>query len=206
MAKLLYIQASPRERSHSTKVAKKFLESYVERNPKDTIEKLDLWHKKLPPFDGHTIKAKYNVLHGLPHEPEEEKAWEEVKEIFHHFDAADKYIMSVPMWNFHIPYPLKHYIDVITQPGLAFELTPEGTFKPLVTGKPVVLIYASGGTYGPGSGAQVLDFQKPYMKTWLEFIGFKKIYEIVADGTLMSQAKEQEEQAIKEAVKIAKNF
>lgn len=206
MAKLLYIQASPRERSHSTKVAKKFLESYTKHHPKDTIATLDIWHMQLPPFDGHTIKAKYNILHGLPHEPAEAEAWEAVKEVFQQFNAADKYVMSVPMWNFHIPYPLKHYIDVITQPGLAFKLTPEGTFKPLVTGKPAVLIYASGGTYGLGSGSKALDFQKPYMKTWLQFIGFKSIQEIVADGTLLAQAKQQEEEAIEEAIKIATKF
>lgn len=206
MSTLLYIQASPRERSHSTKVAQKFIESYTQHHPEDTVDILDLWKTTLPPFDGHTIKAKYNVLHGLPHEPAEAESWEQIKSIFQRFNAADKYLMTVPMWNFHIPYPLKHYIDVITQPDLAFKLTPEGTFKPLVTGKPAVLIYASGGTYGPSSGAQALDFQKPYMKTWLEFIGFKKIYEIVSDGMLMSQAKEQEAKAIEEAVKIATKF
>jgi FMN-dependent NADH-azoreductase len=206
MARLLYIQASPRERSHSTKVAKKFLESYAQHHPNDTIEILDLWNLQLPPFNGHTIQAKYNVLHNLPHEPADAKAWEKVKEIFQHFNAADKFVMSVPMWNFHIPYPLKHYIDVITQPGLAFNLSPEGTYIPLVIGKSVVLIYASGGTYKPGSGFELFDFQKPYMKTWFEFIGFKHIHEIVSDGTLMSQAKEQEEKAIQEAIKIAMKF
>jgi len=206
MAKVLYIIASPRDRSHSSKVGRKFLDAYSKNHPKDTVETMDLWHTDLPPFDGVTLSAKYKVLHGLPHTPEEAQAWNHVKAVYHHFSTADKFVFAVPMWNFHIPYPLKHYIDVITQPGLAFNMTPEGIFLGQVTGKPALLIYASGGVYGPGSGAEMLDFQKPYLKSWLEFIGFKKIYEIVADGTLLSESKSSEEHALKEAEQIAANF
>jgi FMN-dependent NADH-azoreductase len=30
--------------------------------------------------------------------------------------SADAYLISVPMWNFSIPYMLKHYIDIVIQP------------------------------------------------------------------------------------------
>jgi FMN-dependent NADH-azoreductase len=206
MAKLLYIQASPKDHSHSGQVARKFLEAYAKRHPDDTIKTIDLMDAKLPPIDAHSLKAKYNMLHGLPHQKEEAQAWKQIQEVFKDFSSADKYVLSVPMWNFNIPYPLKHYIDVITQPGLAFKLTPEGTYRALVTGKPAVLIYASGGIYESGTGAQALAFQKPYMKTWLQFIGFKDIKEVVADSNLMSQVKSQEEKAIKEAIQIAASF
>ena len=206
MAKVLYVIASPRDRSHSLKVGHKFIEVYKKHHPKDTVETLDLWHTQLPPFDGHTLTAKYKVLHGLPHTPEEALTWKHVTEIYHHFSTADKFVFTVPMWNFHIPYPLKHYIDVITQPGLAFIMTPEGTLVGQVTGKPALLIYASGGMYGPGTGAEILDFQKPYLKTWLEFIGFKKIDEIIADGTLLAEEKSIEEMAFKKAEALAVNF
>ena len=36
------------------------------------------------------------------------------------FALADRVLISTPMWNFGIPYKLKQWIDVITQPGLAF--------------------------------------------------------------------------------------
>jgi FMN-dependent NADH-azoreductase len=65
MAKLLYIEASPRkERSASIKVAGEFMEAYRQAHPNDQVEMLDLWKKELPPFDGDVINAKYRILHG----------------------------------------------------------------------------------------------------------------------------------------------
>jgi FMN-dependent NADH-azoreductase len=59
MAKLLYIEASPRkDRSRSTQVARTFLAAYQKSRPDDSIETLDLWAISLPRFDGATIEAK----------------------------------------------------------------------------------------------------------------------------------------------------
>ena len=56
MAKLLYIESSPRkDRSASIAVARHFIDLYKARNPGDTVETLDLWAANLPPFDGHTL-------------------------------------------------------------------------------------------------------------------------------------------------------
>ena len=112
------------------------------------------------------------------------------------------------MWNFGIPYRLKHYIDILTQPGLAFNVKPEGGYVGLVTGKPAVLVYSSGGSYRPGSGAEAYDQQKSYLKLWLQFIGFKDIKEIIVDGTLgdPAKAKQTQDVCIKEASEMAKTF
>ncbi|OGK10273.1 MAG: hypothetical protein A2W80_08310 [Candidatus Riflebacteria bacterium GWC2_50_8] len=40
--------------------------------------------------------------------------------------AADIIIISVPMWNFGMPYRLKHYLDVIVQPRHLFCYTDNG--------------------------------------------------------------------------------
>ena len=75
----------------------------------------------------------------------EKSAWKEIESIFDTFNEADKYIFSVPMWNFGLPYVLKHYIDVITQPGLAWSFSPDSGYTGLVKGK-VLAIYATGGS------------------------------------------------------------
>lgn len=208
MAKLIYVKASPRDRSHSSRVAKQFIDSYRAAHPKDTIVEFDLWNMDLPPFDGDTIDAKYAVLHQSSQTEGQKKAWKRVTTMFQQFADADKYLFSVPMWNFGIPYRLKHYIDILTQPGLAFNVTPEGGYIGLVTGKPVVVVYSSGGGYRLGSGAEAYDLQKPYLKTWLQFIGFKDIQEIVVDGTLgdPAKAKQVEASCLKEASELAKNY
>lgn len=185
MSRLLYIEASPRKkRSSSIKVAKTFVEEYQRAHPEDVVDTLDLWNTSLPEFDGHVIDSKYVIMHGLEHTDEQKQAWKAVEDVIAQFTVADKYLISLPMWNFGIPYKLKHYIDVIVQPGYTFSFSPEEGYQGMVTGKPVAVIYASGGTYGTGSGMEGYDFQKPYLQLFLGFIGFSDIQTIVVDQTL----------------------
>jgi FMN-dependent NADH-azoreductase len=151
-------------------VAEHFIDSYRNTHRGDTIETLNVWQAQLPEFDGATIDAKYAIVHGQPHSPEQVHAWKAVARLANHFKSADKYIVSLPMWNFGIPYKLKHYIDLLVQPGLTFGFTPGEGYKGLVTGKPFVAIYARGGAYGPGSGAETADHQSTYLKQILGFI------------------------------------
>ena len=104
MSTLLYIEASPRkDRSHSINVANTFLDAYAAANPGDTIDKIDLWDLNLPEFDGEKLNAKYSVMHGESPSGAEVAAWNEVQGLFDRFNTADKYVFSVPMWNFGIP-------------------------------------------------------------------------------------------------------
>ena len=133
MPHLLYIESSPRkERSASIKIAKAFLDEYKKTHPDDTIETLDLWNTELPSFDGDTINAKYSLLHARPESDAERKAWEPVAKTIDNFMRADKIVISIPMWNFGIPYKLKHFIDIIIQPSYTFSYSPEAGYKGLV--------------------------------------------------------------------------
>ena len=192
MSRLLYIEASPRkERSASIIVAKKFLDSFKAAHPNDEIVKIDLWKKELPSFDGETIDAKYAIMSGKEHTESQKKAWEPVVRLIDEFKQADYYLFSLPMWNFSIPYRLKHYIDLLVQPGYAFTFSSQEGYKGLVTGKKVVLVYARGGAYGSGTGAEAFDLQVTYMETILKFIGFTDITHILVEPTIGPGAKEQ---------------
>src|SRR5574341_1548861 len=185
MAKLLYIEASPRkERSHSIDAARAFLDAYKSAHPGDQIETLDLWATRLPEFNDAVLNAKYAILHGQPHTPEQAKAWNEVVSLANRFKSADKYAFSLPMWNFGIPYKLKHFIDVLVQPGLTFSYTPEEGYKGLVLGKRALLIYARGGEYPAGTGYEAYDLQKKYMELILGFIGITDVQSVVVEPTL----------------------
>ncbi len=157
MSSLLYIESSPRKsRSHSIKVADAFLAAYKTANPNDTVDKIDLWDMALPEFDGERINAKYSVMHGESPSGDEIAAWQEVQTLFDRFNQADKYVFSVPMWNFSIPYMLKHYIDVIMQAGILFSYTangPEGFAKY----EQMVCVTSRGSDYSPGSPMHQLD-------------------------------------------------
>lgn len=210
MSKLLYIQASPRAgRSHSISAADAFVQSYRDHNPDDTIVTLDIFKAALPPFDGLAVRAKYTILHGQKHSQEELDAWKAVEAMIEEFKSADKYVMAVPMWNFGIPYRLKHYIDIIVQPGYTFSYTPEQGYKGLVTGRPIFIAYARGGEYPPGTDYEAFDLQKRYLEVILGFMGFTDIRSIVVEPTLMGGpevAKAKREAAIEQAKQMAKDF
>ncbi|MFT5396223.1 MAG: FMN-dependent NADH-azoreductase [Gammaproteobacteria bacterium] len=186
MSKLLYIEVSPRkDRSASIEVAQSFLEAYQDGNTDNQIETLDLWELKLPEFNGDTINAKYRVMHGEDPNSEEIAAWETIAKFADQFKAADHYLISTPMWNFSIPYKLKHYIDIISQPGLTWAFSPEAGYQGLVTGKSATLILARGGEYSSSVELGAMDFQKPYLEMIFGFIGISDIKTILIEPTLV---------------------
>jgi FMN-dependent NADH-azoreductase len=184
MSKLLYIEASPlKSRSHTAAVSQAFLDAYREAHPRDEIERLDLWQMALPPFDAQTIEAKFAVLRHNEFTPEQWERWEAVRRMSRHFNAADKYVFSVPMWNFGVPYVLKHYIDVVTLPGENWTWSRESGYGTLLSGKQALVIYASANLHEQ-VGAEADDFQKPFMRRWLRFIGIDGVREITVAPTL----------------------
>jgi FMN-dependent NADH-azoreductase len=210
MSKILYIQASPRgKRSKSITAADAFVEAYKQKNPSDQIETLNLFEAQIPSLDGLAIQAKYTILHGQEHSEEELGAWRDVEKVIEQFVSADKYILAVPMWNFSIPYRLKHYIDVLIQPGYTFSYTEEEGYHGLIKGKPICVVYASGGEYPAGSEAEAFDLQKKYVELILGFMGFENISSIVVEPTLqggpdVADAKLRE--AVDKAKEIAVTF
>jgi len=204
MSTLLHIEASPRgDYSYSSQVAGEFLDEYEAANPDDQIRSLNVFDRELPAFDGQLLQAKYAVLHEDRFTAAQADAWKAVVRLAEEFKAADKYLISAPMWNFSVPYRLKQYIDLIVQPGLTFSFTPEDGYTGLVTSKPVLGIYARGGSYGEGSGLEEYDFQKPYMKVILAFLGFTDIRSIYIEPTLQAGPDARDE-ALDEALELAR--
>ncbi len=210
MSRLLYIQTSPRgERSYSNRVGDAFTEAYQKSHSEDEVIVVNLFEKDLPPFDGPAVQAKYTILHGKKHTEEELAVWRRVEAVIEEFQAADKYLIAAPMWNFSIPYPLKLYVDNLVQPGYTFSYSPEEGYKGLVTGKPLCLVLARGGSYAGSADAEALDLQKRYLEIIFGFIGFTEIRSILVEPTLMQgpdAAKEQLEIAIHQALEWAVAF
>lgn len=189
MARLLYIEASPRKsRSASIEVAEHFLDAYRSEYPSDFVDKLDLWAKPLPEFDQALLDAKYAVLSGQGFTAPQKAAWGLISQMSDRLKAADKILIATPMWNFGIPYKLKHYIDLITQPGLTFSYDPATGYSGLVTEKKALCIYAQGGDYGPGTPAEQMNMQVPYLAQALRFIGITEQQTLVVSPTLAGPA------------------
>jgi len=194
MGKLLYLQGSPRvDRSASRAVAQAFIDRYRTRHGDTEVDALDLFAEDLPAFDGLTVQAKYTILHGKQHTAEERAAWDAVERVIERFKSADVYVLAAPMWNFGIPYRVKHYIDIITQPGYTFSFSAEEGYKGLVVGRPVVIVSARGGAYAEGTASASMDFVSPYLKLAFGFMGFTDISIIPVEPTLAGGPEEADE-------------
>jgi FMN-dependent NADH-azoreductase len=176
MTRLLHISASPRgEASESLRLADAFLDVFRQTNPGAGVGHFDLWDGTLPEFGPAAAKAKMDVFAGAEPSGEGVAAWEAAKATFARFDAADRYLFSVPMWNAGVPYILKQFIDVVSQPGMVFGFDPVTGYQGLLTGKKAAVIYTGavwGADRGPGFGS---DFQKPYFEDWLRWAGIDDI-------------------------------
>ncbi len=175
MRKLLHIVAAPRgEESRTLKVASAFLEGFREKYPDCEIDELNLFAEPPPPLTLGVIGGKYVLLGGGDLSGELKDAWKDVERHIERFLAADAYLISTPMWNFSIPFVLKHYIDVIVQPKYLFRYTEAGP-EGLVKGKKMVVVTSRGGDYGPDSPAHAYDYQEPYLRTIFGYAGITDI-------------------------------
>jgi FMN-dependent NADH-azoreductase len=172
MVKLLHVAASPRsDQSESLALARTFLDAYRAVHPDHQVVEWSLWDGTLPEFGPAAAAAKMAVFAGREPAGEAAQAWRAATATFHRFADADRYLFSVPMWNAGIPYILKQFIDVISQPGLVFGFDPERGYTGLVGGRKAAVIYTSA-VYGQGRGpAFGSDFQAPYLDDWLRWAG-----------------------------------
>jgi FMN-dependent NADH-azoreductase len=176
MSKLLHISASPRgARSESRAIAETFLGAIDADLP---IEEYDLWDGTLPAFGPDAAAAKMAIFAGDQPSGAAADAWAAARATFERFDSADHYLFSVPMWNAGVPYVLKQFIDVVSQPGMVFGFDPASGYSGLLTGKKAAVIYTSA-VYGPDRGpAFGNDFQQPYFEDWLRWTGITDITSI----------------------------
>jgi FMN-dependent NADH-azoreductase len=176
MTRLLHVASSPRgAASESLAIAGAFLEAYRATHPDGEIDSFDLWDGSLPEFGPAAAGAKMAVFAGQSPGVEQAVAWHAAQDTFARFAAADHYLFSVPMWNAGVPYVLKQFIDVVSQPGMVFAFDPEAGYTGLLHDKKAAVVY-TGAVWGPGRGpAFGADFQQPFFDDWLRWAGITDI-------------------------------
>jgi FMN-dependent NADH-azoreductase len=204
MSKLLHLSASPRgTASESLAIAATFVDTFSDVRPDIAVEHWDLWDGTLPPFGAAAAGAKMSIFAGQEPAGEQAAAWVAVHRTFERFAAADYYLFSVPMWNHGVPYILKQFIDVVSQPGLVFGFDGNTGYTGLVTGKKAVVVYTSA-VYGDDRGPQFgVDFQAPYFNDWLRWAGITDVTQITFRPNLAVDDPEPGRQAAHAAARDA---
>ena len=148
-----------------------------------TVDTLDVWTTELPPFDGAALEAKYAGLGGQMLTPEQQSAWDGIRSLAGRFHQADVIVFSVPMWNFGIPYRLKHLIDAVSQKDVLFTFDERGLLG-LLGGRKAVVVAARGVSLSEGFPAEEYDFQVAYMAAWCRMVGITEVSRIEVEKTL----------------------
>ena len=169
--RLLHIIATPRGLASNTgRVSTVLLEELDARYDDLDVTTLDLFSADLPAVAGVNIKSKYALMTGQALDETARVSWREIERTIEGFLEADLYLLTVPMWNFGIPYALKYYIDAIVQPGYLFKYDELGQPEGMVLGRKMVCVTSRGADYSQGPLASY-DFLESYLRTIFGFVG-----------------------------------
>jgi FMN-dependent NADH-azoreductase len=185
MATILHINSSVRNTgSTSRHLTAEFLSKWKGARPADVVVERDLAVNPVPHLNEQMMGAFFT--------PAEKRSPEQVQTVqlsdalvAELFDA-EVIVLGAPMYNFSISSALKAWIDHVTRAGLTFnysELGPMGMLK----GKKVYVFTARGGVYTQGP-AESMDFQEPYLRAILGFIGLTDVTFIHVEGLAMGDS------------------
>ncbi len=203
MKKILHIVATPRgDDSRTLKVSQAFLERFKRKYPECAIDELNVAAESLPSLSVKMIYGKYVLLGGKELTEKLKEAWNPIERHIERFLLADGYLISSPMWNFGIPYPLKQYIDLIVQPKYLFRYTEKGV-EGLVKNRKMVVITSRGGDYSQESPFHAYDFQEPYLRAIFGLVGITDITFVNAQpmDAMGQQVQDKKIEAAKELAK-----
>ncbi len=191
MKTLLRIDCSSRtEGSYSRTLADHFERVWREVNTGGKVIYRDLVKYPLPHIHSDTIVA-FHTPAG-ERSPSAAVAVKLSDKLIGELKSADELVISSPLYNLNIPSSLKAYIDQITRSGHTFGLGENGYYG-LLNDKKACLITAKGSEY-KGTAMEPLDFQEPYLKAILNFIGIEvqKVFSWEGTGIESTVAKRRE--------------
>lgn len=184
MSNMLFIKCNlkPVEDSSSQTAARVFLETYMQHNPGDKVDFIDVYRDPIQRIDKDVISGWNKLKKGsdfVDLTSEEQRKIMQINKTADQFVAADKYVFVTPMWNLSFPAELKAYIDSVCVVGKAFIYTEQGP-KGLLNGlgKKCLHIHSNGGFhYG-----KVEDHSVPYLKAVTYFMGIRNFKAVVIEG------------------------
>jgi FMN-dependent NADH-azoreductase len=148
----------------------------LKASPGATVIHRDLGSEPVP----HLTTATVAGVRGVPATDAELATRALSDELIAELRAADAVVIGAPMYNFSIPTGLKAWFDYVLRAGETFKYSEAGP-QGLLTGKRVIVIESRGGLYSEGP-FQAIDFQEPYLRTLLGFIGLNDVTFIHAEA------------------------
>jgi len=181
MKTLLRIDASARiDGSYSRRLADYVENAWKQQNAEHQVIYRDLAKTHIPHIQQDTIAGFYT--------PEEQMnatlkdALVISNELIQELLEADEILISSPLYNLNVPSGLKAYLDQVVRVGHTFETTSDGIHRGLLQNKNAYLVFVKGGSYR-GTPYEAFDFQEPYLKAILEYVGVQPQAVFSLEGT-----------------------
>ena len=177
--KLLRIDSSARQHSVSRQLTTRFVEAWKQEHPTGEVIDRDLAATALPLITDEWVQA----VHSDPAKitAEQKQALSISDTLVDELVQAGTIVIGAPMYNFAIPAPLKAWIDQVVRVGktvLFGAAGPQGILK----GKKVYVVTSRGGAFRPGMPTEHFDYQEPYLRHILGFIGLTDVTFIHAEN------------------------
>src|SRR5262245_28092078 len=182
MCNILYVSSSPRgSASYSNRVAAGVIDELTKADPQAKVAVRDLAQDPLPHIDEDFVAATRSA--DGPGTEKQHAILAKSDALVDELLAANIVVIAAPMINFGVASTLKSWFDYIARAGRTFSYSKAGP-KGLITGKRVIVVSASGGIYSSGASA-VFDFQIPWLKAMLGFLGMTDVEIIRVEGTAL---------------------
>jgi FMN-dependent NADH-azoreductase len=170
MSHILVINSSAAGRDSVSRVlVADAVSKLLEANPAAHVTHRDLGENPPP----HLVSQTLNGVRGTATTESEFAARRLSDELIAELKAADTVVIGAPMYNFSVPTTLRAWFDHVLRAGVTFKYV-DGAVRGLLGGKRVIVIESRGGLYSEGP-AQAVDFQEPYLKHLLGFIGIADV-------------------------------
>jgi FMN-dependent NADH-azoreductase len=177
MATLLHIDSSAfHDTSVSREVTATFRKEWENQHPGGTVIYRDLATAPVPHLTADGI-----IGTNVPAEsrtPEQAAAVALREELADELERADAILIGTPMYNFTIPSTLKAWLDQVIVVG---RTAGEGGS---VAGKPVTVVTARGGGYGPGTPRESFEFAATYLEKVLTGMLSLEVHFVTPELTL----------------------
>jgi FMN-dependent NADH-azoreductase len=203
---LLIINSSPRSNSVSRRLTRHFAEEWKAKHPDTRVVERDLTANPLPFVTEPWIQASYTPP--AQRTPQQLQALALSDALIDELMMADVIVLGVPMHNFSIPAPLKAWFDLVARVGKTFSYSDKGPKGLIASDKRVVAIVSRGGAFDEGSASASSDFQVPYLRHMLRFLGLEGVIVIAADkqGFGAEVAQQSVDRAIRKLSALAEHF
>lgn len=157
------------DRSVSSLLVEDAVQRLQDVHPEAVVTRRDLGREPIPHLLPETVAGVRAVANTEAELAARNLSDRLIGEVF----ASDVLVIGSPMYNFSIASGLRTWFDHVVRPRVTFAYGETGV-QGLVRGKRAIVIQSRGGLYteGPRMG---VDFQEPYLRHLLGFIGISDV-------------------------------